>query len=450
MVLAACNDDITSIGSSLVTDKSEIVVDSAFTVAGYSVPTGELRARSLSQLIGSIQARRYGALSSDYVTQLMPSSDFDTTAVYPEGVDSLILLLRFYGDKITGDSMVPMGVNIYPLTRQLPDILTSDFDPTGYYSPEPLASAIYSATNLYSDSLEHFSVHLIQAHLPVELGQEFVRQYRANPTAFQSPLAFADLFPGLYVANSFGSGRITNIFNTRVQIHYHTTTKVANSSGVEVDSTRYYTDVIAASTPEVLTNNNLRFTIDPELTTMSAAEPILVAPIGYDVNINIPIASVINSFNRGTTSAMGVVNSLTLQIPAEEITNDYDIEPPYNLLLIPTKDRDKFFANQQVADDETSFLAQYDSTNKQYIFDGLRAYMMHIMKGNYSAAEVAEMSNFSLVPVEVTTETYTNSYYQEVTVITAIGPYTEGPAMARLLLDQAKLKLTYSTETINY
>ena len=129
MSLASCNDDVSNIGSSLVTDESNIVVDSTFTITGQSVTTGDLRSRTLSQLIGNIQARKYGSLSSDFVTQLMPSADFDTTGVTPATVDSLSLMLRFYSDKITGDSMLPMGVNVFALTRQLPEKLTSSFDP---------------------------------------------------------------------------------------------------------------------------------------------------------------------------------------------------------------------------------------------------------------------------------------------------------------------------------
>ncbi|MDE7152184.1 MAG: hypothetical protein K2O27_07990, partial [Candidatus Amulumruptor sp.] len=50
----SCSNDVSGIGSSLVTDKSEITVDSAFTITGKSVATTELRARTLSQLIGNI------------------------------------------------------------------------------------------------------------------------------------------------------------------------------------------------------------------------------------------------------------------------------------------------------------------------------------------------------------------------------------------------------------
>lgn len=448
-VFSGCNDDNSSIGSSLVTDKSEISIDSAFTVSGHSVATHELRARTLTQLIGSIDARRFGTLRSDYVTQLMPSSEFDTAGVTPGTVDSLRLVLRFYSDKITGDSMTPMGVKIFALNRQLPSEMKSNFNPSGYYDADsPLASAVYSSNLLYSDSLERWGVHLIETSLPVSLGREYVERYRRDPSVFSSPEAFASIFPGIYVANSFGSGRVTNIFNTRVVLYYHSNTKYTNTLDQERDTTIYHSTIIAASTPEVLTNNNLSFSIDPMLVAMASSNPMLVAPLGYESMIKMPVEDIIASFKKATNTSMGVVNSLTMQIPCEEIENEYGIEPPAHVLLVPSSERDKFFAEQMIPDNETSFIADYDSATKSYYFSGLRPYLMHMMALDSGSAEFRNHAELSIVPVEVSYETYTNSNYQQVSTVTAVGPHIEGPAMVKLCIDQAKIKLTYSTETI--
>ncbi|MCM1029216.1 MAG: DUF4270 domain-containing protein [Pseudoflavonifractor sp.] len=451
IAVIACNDDTSSIGSSLVTDKSEITIDSAFTVSGTSSPTTELRARTLTQLLGSIDARRYGSLTSDFVTQLMPSEAFDTTGVTPQTVDSIALYLRFYGNKITGDSMTPMGMKVYALKKQLPTVLTSTFRPDGYYDPsEPLSAAIYSSTNLYSDSLETFNVHLIQANLPIEIGQKYVEAYRANPDIFSSPDAFAAVMPGIYVANSFGAGRVTNIFNTRVILYYHSNTRYTNSLDQERDTTIYSACVIAASTPEVLTNNNLSFNIDPSLTAMAAQCPMLVSPLGYESRITFPTQAIIDAYRHATQKAMGVVNSLTFRLPVEKIENDYGINPPPHILLLPEDQRDKFFAEQMIPDNVTSFLADYDSSTGSYYFSNLRPYLMELINGSHSQADIDRLSHLAVVPVEVSMEQYVGSNYQTTIVVTAVGPHIEGPAMAKLNLNGAKIKLTYSTETIKF
>ena len=117
---------------------------------------------------------------------------------------------------------------------------------------------------------------------------------------------------------------------------------------------------------------------------------------------------------------------------------------------MPSSDRDKFFDEQDIPDNKTSFIAAYDSTNGRYVFSGLRPYMMYMMEEEFDNENREELSTFSLVPVQVSTETYTNSSYQTVEIITAVGPNIDGPTMARLKLDEAKLKLTYSTETVNF
>jgi hypothetical protein len=96
----------------------------------------------------------------------------------------------------------------------------------------------------------------------------------------------------------------------------------------------------------------------------------------------------------------------------------------------------------------TSFYAAYDSTTKSYSFTGLRGYLLDLMAKDEITDEDL---TFTLTPVDVETETTTSSYYSTgTTYVTAINPYVEKPAMAKLLLDKAKIWFVYSKQTINY
>jgi hypothetical protein len=53
---------------------------------------------------------------------------------------------------------------------------------------------------------------------------------------------------------------------------------------------------------------------------------------------------------------------------------------------------------------------------------------------------------FVLCPVTVNTES-TTSYYTTTTSVTSIVPYITSPAMAKILLDKAKIKFAYSTQS---
>ena len=449
--LSSCDDDTTQIGSSLITDKSEIVVDTVFTLEGQSIDNDIMSARTLTQLLGSIDAKGYGRLSSDYVTQLMPSSLIDTSGVAESDIDSVKLILRFYGHKITGDSLVPMGLKVFPLTRQLPDDINSSFNPADYYDPSAsLGQKIYTSNALYSDSLNGEGVHVISVDLPVALGRHLYNLYKKSPETFLSPLAFAKEMPGLYIANSFGSGRVTNIMNTRLAIYYRSHQKYYDSDDVERDTIYNYARIIAASTPEVLTNNTLSFSMAPELSAMAQqGTPLIVAPLGLDVRFKMPVRQIVEAFRSHIQAgAMGVVNSLSVLLPAEKIENTYGIEPPEQLLIVLAKDREAFFNDNKVPDNINSYLATYNEASGGYVISGMRPYIMQFINSNLADLKDDDCI-FIATPVDTETETITQNYVSY-EVVTAVGPYIDGPAMVKIMLDEAKIRFTYSTETVNF
>lgn len=156
----SCSDE--NIGSSLTDTKSEIIEDSSFVMTGVSVENKKLHARTSTQLVGEITCPGYGKLSSDVVCQLMPANRIDTIKTKEEWVDScqLTLSLKTTGG-FTGDSLAPMRMNVYELTKQLPDPIYSDFSAEGYYdASKPIATASCSPASSvlcseYSLSLIH-------------------------------------------------------------------------------------------------------------------------------------------------------------------------------------------------------------------------------------------------------------------------------------------------------
>ena len=212
VALASCDESVT-IGSSVIEDEIEIVMDSSYTVSGRSIENTRIQSRTVTQLLGSINAKEYGSLKSDFVTQLMPANKIDTTGVTAEDIDSIKMKLFMPLGGYTGDSIVPMGLNVYRLNKQLPSPIYSDFNPAEYYSEaDLLCSKIYTANALgENDSVAELSYRFIDIDLPVELGREFFNKYKENPEIFTIPTEFAKWFPGLYVANTFGNGRVIQI-----------------------------------------------------------------------------------------------------------------------------------------------------------------------------------------------------------------------------------------------
>lgn len=153
-IIASCDDATTTLGSSLVDANTQVVIDSSFTVSAQSVLNNDVPSRTVTQLLGTLDAKEYGTFSADFVTQFMPALQLDTAGVTIADIDSIKLLMFFRPGSFTGDSIVPMGLKVYPLTRQLQAPIYSDFDPTGYYDPATCwtpATHIYTGNALYND-----------------------------------------------------------------------------------------------------------------------------------------------------------------------------------------------------------------------------------------------------------------------------------------------------------
>lgn len=446
--LGAC-DKTSTIGSSIVQDRIGVVVDSSFTVTGYSIPIEKVQSRTVSQLLGEINAPGYGRLSSDVVMQFMPSAQLDSNLVSAADIDSMVMYMYMSAGEYVGDSIAPMGLNVYRLTQNLPSPIYSDFNPDGYYNPSaPLAKKIYNISNeslkLAGDTVFDGGVE-ISMKMPQDLAVELYDAYKKNPNDYLSPTSFIDnVFKGVYVKNSFGSGRLIRTSSTMMTFYYH-------YYDAEEDSTYYKSGNYFAVTPEVINNNDIAFEISPQLQArIDEGQQIIAAPVGMELKVRFPAPEVIASY-KASQANISVLNSVSFTVPASEVTNDFGFTVPTYILLVLSKDRDTFFAKNQLPDNETSFYATYDSTTGTYSFGDMRAYFIDLLSKD---TITEEDYTFNIVPVSATFETSSSSsyysyYYGTTSTLATLIPYMASPVMARLYLEDAKVKLTYSTQTVD-
>lgn len=454
--LYACTDE--TIGMSVTDSVSSIIEDSSFVITGHSVRNDRVQMRTSNKMLGALHADGFGSLTAEAVTMWMPASTIDTTGVKAEWIDSCRLKLRIpVTDGYTGDSQAPMRLNVYRLNQPLPSPIYSDFDPTGYYNQEDLlASEPYSPTSGWLEtastydmtgSLKYDTVRVISVPMPVELGRDLFNTYRSNPEKFASPRAFADVFPGIYMTNSYGSGHVVNIkaaeFDVYYRQHVHTDT---TDTIYPVRSQSYL-----ASTPEIISNNIIHFDIDDAITAMvNRGEAVIVAPAGYEVQVRFPIQDIIDRYQANVGNSQSIINTLSLELPVTVPETQYDIQPPTYLLMVKTSKKDTFINGDSLANNKDSFYAIYDASAREYVFTGLRNYMLNIINNQGGIATEDDM-NFTITPVDVTNYTYTSSYYYggTTTTVTKISPMVSRPAIVRLLLDKAKISITYSKQIID-
>lgn len=454
----SCTDDV--IGTSISDIHSAIIEDTSFVINGMSVRSPHLRSRSSIQLIGKISADGYGTLSSDVVAQLMPTTKIDTVGVNggAQWVDSCFWVMRVATTDVIGDKTAPMRMSVYRLTKQLPNPIYTDFDPSGYYDgDEPMGEVTYSASDMslkteYSSTDgSSVSYYEIKVPVPVKYAREFFDEYKSNPSTFNTPSAFAQYFPGIYIKNSYGEGHVMNFYDIEFVSYYRKYEKF--SDGTDSIYTGQKQSYMAV-TPEVVYNNNINLDAAPSVLSMiDNGEAIVMGPAGYEVQATFPIQDIIDRFRSNSQDALSVVNSLTLEIPVSEVPNKYGIAPPQYLLMVKENYRDTFFDKDSLTNNKDAFYAEYNDQENVYVFTGLRSYLLDIINKKGGVASAGDM-NFVIMPIDVTKySNTTSSYYYYASsvlneVITKIAPAVSRPCMAKLNLKKAKIKLTYSKQTL--
>ena len=453
--LYACTDE--TIGVSITDSVSSIIEDSSFVITGQSVRNDRVQMRTSTKMLGSLQADGYGRLAAEAVTSWMPAMSIDTTGTSAELIDSCRLKLRIpYRNGFTGDSLAPMRLNVYRLNKTLPTPIYSDFDPTGYYDPQDLlASESYSptsgwleiATSYETGSVQYDTVRVISVPMSVELGRELFNIYKSDPSMFSTPKRFADIFPGIYITNSYGSGHVLNIKATEFDVYYRQHGQKDDGTDTIYNKSQSY----LASTPEVVSDNIIHFSIDDAITSMvNQGAAMLVAPAGYEVQVRFPIQDIIDKYKANIGNNQSIINSLSLTLPVSVPETEYDIQPPTYVLMVKTSKKENFINGDSLTNNQDSFYAIYDAANKEYVFSGLRDYIINIIN-NQGGIATEDDFNFTITPVDVTNYAYQSSYYYGGTtnVVTKISPMVSRPAIARLLLEKAKIKITYSKQIVD-
>lgn len=457
LFFASCDDDVSGIGGSISSSEVNIHIDSlAYDLKATTINAPAPVSRSNFTLLGSIMVPEYGSLDCSYVAQFLPAEvlNLPDTIRYPD-IDSVKMILTVPKTYISGDTLAPLQFKAYSLTRQLPQDISSDFNPEGYYDPSsPLAIKNYNLSGYsFNDSTYSNSTKVsVKAMLPVEFGRNIVRMYEEDPEVFVWPDRFAQYWPGIFVKQSFGKGCIAPVQNTGIYAYYPKT--VLSSEKDENGETQLvYTQVadsvcLLTTAPEVLSNINISYIPSDNLKEqVKNGKSIITTPGGYTVQFTFPAKEILNEYWKDEYN-LGVINNMLFSIPAKAVTNSFGLGIAPALLMVKSSEVDSFFSEGKLPDNKSSFTSLYSSSDKAYTFSSMRDYIVSLKeKGEENITE--EDVSFTLVPVTISTEDYTDtSTGNTVTVVTSILPYTIMPTMAELDTQNAIVVFTYSNQIL--
>ena len=195
-ILAGCNDDFSSIGTSIQPGDDTIAVYmDTFQIQATTVQLDSIYARSTSAQLGELYDPLYGNLVSDYMCQFYCPSDFQFAHTPYEGkIDSVEFNIYYNGSNRNGvwvgDSLAPMRAEIFKITSPLQKNFYTNIDPKQYCNmQESMGAQAYTAYNTsISDSLRNsdgYSPH-VSIKMPTEFGQKFYDETINNPGTFKN------------------------------------------------------------------------------------------------------------------------------------------------------------------------------------------------------------------------------------------------------------------------
>jgi len=286
--------------------------------------------------------------------------------------------------------------------------------------------------------------------MPDSLARNIYKLYKTNPDVLIDPTEYAKVDPGIYIANDYGTGRVLDVQYIELDTYYSKYVSLSDTTDTVYPCVR---QSYLASTPEVVSNNIISLNVDDAVVErVGNGEAIIMAPAGYDVNVKFPIQDIIDTYRLNTQGTLARINSLELEIPVDLVENEYNIAPPSYLLMVKSSMKDKFIAGDSLTNSKDSFYATYNASKKKYTFSGMRDYILDIFQ-NKDTVPGAEDIYFTFTPVDVTTYTSTSSYSyyystSSTSTITKLSPQVSKPAICRLRLDKAKVKIVYSGQTV--
>ena len=181
------------------------------------------------------------------------------------------------------------------------------------------------------------------------------------------------------------------------------------------------------------------------LAKINSGAQIITAPLGYHVRFSFPVDKILNEYWTSPDN-LKIINNLTLAIPATPVSNDYGIAAPPDLLMILTKDIQEFFTNGKVPDNKTSFRGEYKSDKGRYEFASLREYIVNL-KNNPDEIKPEDV-DFTLIPVQINSESSKNYDGSYTIYITGCTPYLQKPTMVELHTDNAQVVFTFTSQLI--
>jgi hypothetical protein len=418
------------------------VYSDTFTLKASTVALDSIYAKTSYGYLGEMYDESFGTLKSSYLCQFYCQDNFKFKQTPINGkIDSVKFGIAYERGNWIGDSLAPMHVSVFPLTKQLEGHFYTNYNPEGCADMlHPLAQMTYTPRDRsVSDSIwslggDYYYYPTLSMKMPTELGQAFYDATINNSGIFTNQQTFNKYFPGVYITNTFGSGNILVIETTWMTIYYDYMTK--NSSGNDTILRATENFIV---TEDVIQLNSFRNTDISTLLAPSNEYTYIKTPAGVYTRISIPLKEISGKIrDRKINNAYFTLSAF----PRED--KPYALAQPNYLLLLPEDSLGNFFRDGKLDNFVTSFASMPKSTDVlTFSFGNISLMVDHYIKNHPELEEL----NLLVIPIERTVQIDQNSG-QPTNTSTSIKNYLR-PAGLKLRKDPAVMQLQIITSEYN-
>ena len=412
----ACDDNTGRLGMDMLPPTDSITASKAtYNVTTKSVLAGRVYAKSSIGYVGRFTDPDFGYYESSFLSELYCVENYQFpeeyrvtsydengnpktatgTMVEDDPLVSSDLILYYYN--WFGDSLNACRMSVYELNdkwkvdRNDPEreYRYTDID-TESYKGNYLGSITYSAYDTtVPDSVRNatdsdgYSTYVpnLTLQLPKERGEEIFRLNREHPEYFADAESFIEnVFPGVYIQSDYGDGTILYVeyiyltmrfkfYATDPETGLKLTKNVTDDKGeAGTDSIVEMQSSIMASTKEVIQANQLK---NDEKLLEKANEKewtYIKSPAGIFTEATLPYDEIAEELADDTLNAV----TLAFTNYNQESHYDYSMDVPESVLLVRKQDVEKFFEDNELPDNITSYTATHNAVAvNQYTFSNI-------------------------------------------------------------------------------
>lgn len=427
MYLTACDNTTDTIG--IYTDSDNISASAAvFDAYTQSLVADSVLSNSNQSYLGLITDPETGLdIKAEFLAQFATLENYDFPAYdlmvkNEQGeIEADSIEIRLYYTNFYGNDSNPMKVDVYELDTanviREDSIYYSNANLMKYINPHtssPLARKVFTAKDftLPDETLDSDSyLPHIRIMLPKEYGTFILRKYYENKDFFRTSYNFIHhVCPGFYFKLSNGNGTMLGMKVGAVNVYFK-----YKEQGEETE----YTGMARFSaTPEVLQNTYIE---NGDLKAWLADKTdctYLKTPAGIFTEMTLPVDDIYREHERDS------ISQAQLSLYRYNFTGDADnqnlISIPQNLLMVRKDDMYKFFENQQITDNKTSYIASFNTSANTYTFSNIGNLISYCRR--YKSEQIAlsgmtqdawekqnkDWNKVVLIPVEVSVDDKNN------------------------------------------